>query len=219
MKHTKIAHFWNWLERHHETYQFFNVLTRIERQYWMAELEGHLTAYHRFLRPHFISFDSYRGSCCQLIISADGRAKSFGMADRLIGRAPELAAWEFVSLVPPAPFGFIAEGLDQLYAAVGKVWFDARLAAYQAKRPFILFVEDRAQCSYREEDLMDNVIYRILGERSYSLCVDYLRVEGRNSLSPDDHVFLRPLSLLGNYIDTSGMSGMVVRKDGRIGRR
>ncbi len=86
-------------------------LTPAAKAYWMAELQTHAAAYHRFLVPFLYCSLDRDNKRSKLVISALGRTKSFKAADRLINKAPRLAAWDFMALMPAAGGGGYGGGV------------------------------------------------------------------------------------------------------------
>lgn len=106
---TKASHFWNWFIRNQDGLLSFLQAPENERAYRIAELSIHVKAYQRFLTPILVAPDDGQGRG-MVIITADGRRKYFGMAERLVRKAPKLEGWGFLSLHPPIALEAYIEG-------------------------------------------------------------------------------------------------------------
>ncbi|WP_276482331.1 hypothetical protein [Paraflavitalea pollutisoli] len=220
MKPSKIRHFWEWFERHHQTFLDFESLTRTERQYWLAELDGHLAVYNRFLMP-LLEWDTIHSTQkCQLTITAVGRSRSFAMVDKLMKQAPKLRNWEMTALEPAAGFDETAAGmLQQLNASVGKLWFDVRDMDARGKDLLFVFAEGDADIDYDHHFEIDELVYRILGEKVYGTCFGGIRLEAYESLVEEEQSYLVPLEQLPEYVKRRHVPGMTVTKGGRLQRK
>lgn len=219
MKHTKAMHFWAWFRRNQHHYLNYETLTPAAKAYWMAELQTHATAYHRFLVPFLYCSPDPHNKRCRLVISAVGRTKSFKAADRLINKAPRLAAWDLVALMPSAGPG---EGIAEELAAAGlradSFWFDVRDTP-DLRKPFYVFVDTGLRRSYDMEDLAGQALFNVLGERVFGEYIEYVRIVLFSDVLPGNMAFLAPLEELPSFITARDLSGMVVGKDGGLRMR
>lgn len=219
MKYTKIAHFWEWFERHHQTFLDFESLTRTERQYWLAELNGHLTTYNRFLVPQLQRAGSGPGKQCQLIISALGRSCSFIMVDRLLKQAPQLRSWELVALQPAAGFDDYAfDLLQHLKASIGRLWFDVRNIDADGKIHLYVLAEFGERLKGEHPDKVKRLLYHMLGERMYGWSIADISLQWYQWLPEEDRPCLELLEKIPARIQKRLTAGMAVGKDGRLKR-
>lgn len=217
MRNIKTMHFWNWFERHLQYYQNFETLTTMDKGYWLMELETHLAAYDRFLRPLLYFDEVGMKKRCNLVITADERVKSFRAADRLIGQAPRRAGWEFIALVPPRPMQTgIEEDLDVLDIDAGQLWFDVR-EQLTARKEFSVFVDTVHPLTAEVQAPIDFALFNLLGERIYALHVEQVRLVRLTDVLPENLAFLAPLDQLTDFVEARRLSGMVVGKNGRLG--
>ncbi|AXY73919.1 hypothetical protein D3H65_07965 [Paraflavitalea soli] len=219
MKQSKALHFWAWFRRNQHHYLHFDALTPAAKAYWMAELQAHAAAYHRFLAPYlYYSLDPDHKRC-KLVISALGRTKSFKAADRLIHKAPRLTAWDLVALMPAASPG---EGIAEELATAGlrpdSFWFDVR-ERLDFRKPFYVFVDTRLNHIYDLEDLAEQALFNVLGERVFGEHIEYVRIVLFSDVLPENMAFLAPLEELPGFMAARDLSGMVVGKDGGLQRR
>ncbi len=209
-------HFWAWFRRNQYHYLNYEELTPAAKAYWMAELQTHATAYNRFLVPFLYCSLDRDHKRCKLVISAVGRTKSFKAVDRLINNAPRLAAWDLVALMPAAGPG---EGIAEELAAAGlgaaSFWFDVRETLH-FRKPFYVFVDTRQGQTYAMEDLAEQALFNVLGERVFGERIEYVRIVLFSDVLPENMAFLAPLEELPGFMIARDLSGMVVGKDGGL---
>ncbi len=156
-------HFWTWFRRNQHHYLNYEALIPAAKAYWMAELQTHAAAYHRFLVPFLYGSQDGHKRRCKLVISALGRSKSFKAADRLINKAPKLATWELVALMPATgPEEGMAEELETAGLGADSFWFDVRETP-QFRQSFYVFVNTRLGYTRNMEDLARQVLFNVLG--------------------------------------------------------
>jgi hypothetical protein len=219
MKHSKAMHFWAWFRRNQHHYLNYEKLTPAAKAYWMAELQTHATAYHRFLAPFLYCSLDGGNKRCKLVISALGRTKSFKAADRLINKAPRLAAWDLVALMPAAGAGEgIAEELPAAGLRADSFWFDVR-EMLTFRKPFFVFVNTGGKPGYDMEDLAEQALFNVLGERVFGERIEYVRIVLFSDVLPENMAFLAPLEELPGFISARDLSGKVVGKDGGLTMR
>ncbi|WP_315824027.1 hypothetical protein [Paraflavitalea speifideaquila] len=153
------------------------------------------------------------------MISALGRSKSFKAADRLINKAPKLATWELVALMPATgPEEGMAEELETAGLGADSFWFDVRETP-QFRQSFYVFVDTRLGYTRNMEDLARQALFNVLGERVYGECIDYVRIVLFPDVLPENMAFLAPLEELPGIMNIRDLSGMVVGKDGSLRKR
>ncbi len=183
------------------------------------ELEAHLTAYDRFLRPLLFFDEGGMKKRCKLVVTADERIKSFRAADRLVSKAPRRAGWEIIALVPPAPLeDGIESELDLLGIRPQHLWFDVRQPMNERKE-FCVFVDIDPSETADVTSLVDHAVFNLLGERIYALCIERVKVVRFSDVLPENRAFLAPLDQLPDFVQARRLSGMVVGKNGRLGDR
>ncbi len=212
-------HFWAWFRRNQHHYLNFEGLTKAAKAYWMAELHSHAAAYHRFLMPFLYDSLDPDNKRCQLVISALGRTKSFKTAERLINKAPRLAAWNFVALMPATgPGQGIAEELAAAGLGADPFWFDVR-EPLDYRQPFQVYVKTDRMWTCEMEDLAAQALFNVLGERVYGEYIEYVRIDLIPDVLPVGKAFLAPLEELPGFMAAHDHSDLVVGKDGELRRR
>lgn len=219
MKRTKAMHFWAWFRRNQHHYLNYEKLTPAAKAYWMAELQAHAVAYHRFLVPFLYGGQDGDSKRCKLVISAAGRTRSFRAADSLINKAPRLAAWDLVALMPSAgPGEGIAKELEAAGLGADPFWFDVRETLHY-RQPFYVFVNTRQGHTHDMEYLAAQALFNVLGERVFGEYIEYVRIVLFSDVLPENLAFLAPLEELPGFIIARDLSGMVVGKDGGLTMR
>ncbi|WP_276485574.1 hypothetical protein [Paraflavitalea pollutisoli] len=216
MKTTKAARFWAWFRRNQHHFLGYDELAPAAQAYWMAELEVHMAAYDRHLEAFLACSDDRVHKLGRLLITAHGRAKSFKAADRLVNKAPRLAAWYFESLISPVS---VAAGIREELAEAGldgeSFWFDVR-NSLTFRKPFLVFV-DVGRDAHDDLDIMaEQAVFNVLGERMFGErveCVHFIRF---SDLLPENKAFLAPLGELRDFLKARELSGMVVGWDGEL---
>lgn len=98
MNNLQSAHFWTWFRKHSNLLLVLSHMSTFEREYWLREVDAHLTAYARKLSFAIWYGHEHSGS---LIITAWGKAKHFRMAENLASKAPHMPGWKIIALQPP----------------------------------------------------------------------------------------------------------------------
>ncbi|MBO9564688.1 MAG: hypothetical protein J7621_18060 [Niastella sp.] len=98
MNHEQVSHFWTWFRKHNSLLLVLSHMSNSEREYWLREIDTHLTACTKKL-----SFALYYSHECtaSLIITAVGKEKYFRMAENIASRAPHMPGWKIIALQPP----------------------------------------------------------------------------------------------------------------------
>lgn len=135
----------------------------------------------------------------ELIITADGNKDAFGSADLLVGAAPGLKGWTFVSLKPPMGFDF--EHSDgPISLDVSQLWFlpthsstDPPELGVIIGLPNVDFVLER-----QSVDTAYTILETAIGERSCAGDIAQVSVD-ELPVDPDKEDYL-PLPQLPDYI-------------------
>lgn len=216
MRTTKATHFWTWFRRNQRHYLHYEKLAPAAKAYWIAELKAHVTAVDRHLRPFLGCNPEGVNKGCELVISAECRLKSFRAADGLIGKAPRLAGWNFLSLLPPTD---IKAGMREELADAGldsnSFWFDVR-DTLTGRRPFYVFVDTRKKAPQDLDIMAEQAVANVLGERLYSERVECVYFVLILDILPENLAFLAPLDQLRDFLNARDLSGMVVGQNGKL---
>jgi hypothetical protein len=194
-RHEAIKEFWRWFQAHREE---FYVLTDTAAPFWDVAL-GQLQRLDKRLWFELSMPDDDDDR--EFIITVEGHADIFPLADAIIALAPQISGWQLIALKPPMGFDFTTtyEGIRFEPRAM---WF---LPLDSSSRPEDLglrvgvpnFTDDiKRQASNAVAVILDTA----LGERAAALDIQHLEVSALPE-SPESHGYIE-LYELPTYIES-----------------
>src|SRR5260370_32731398 len=94
-----IQEFWRWFQEHHAD---FDALTDTAAPFWDVA-----TSQLQLLDKHLrFELSGPNGTARELIITAEGHAQAFPVAEAIVALAPQTPGWQFIALKPPKRFDF-----------------------------------------------------------------------------------------------------------------
>jgi hypothetical protein len=192
-RHEAIQEFWRWFQAHRAE---FDVLTDTAAPFWDAAL----SQLHRLDKRFWFELSKPDGDHREFIITAEGHADIFPLADDIVALAPQIPGWQIIALKPPMGFDFTTtyEGIRFEPRAM---WF---LPLNSSFRPEDLgvrvgvpnFTDDiKRQASNAVAVILDTA----LGERAAALDIQHLEVSTLPE-SPESHGYIE-LYELPAYIE------------------
>lgn len=172
MRKTTIGHFWKWFEQHAEEYRDIYANDEKKIGYLLDEINMHLRACHKYLEA-VVGVQEDTGEAT-LIITANGQARGFRQADRLVAKAPALANWKIQALQSPAEPGCL---LDVFFPEVcidpERLWFSVLYDGGPSSPKDIIVYSElyKPGVSALFENAVRLVLYNILGERLFGLYI------------------------------------------------
>jgi len=97
------VHFWKWFSRNNSRYLQLCDLDTPETEYWLHELQLHLSCVNPHLTYEITVLSEHGFS---LIITPDRNADLFSTARKLVASAPSLPHWSIGALRPPREIDF-----------------------------------------------------------------------------------------------------------------
>ena len=172
----QIQAFWEWFADHHSE---FNSLSNPDDQFWDLAVEQIKKVDSRL----WIELSEAGKTVREFIVTAEGHAEAFPVAEKLVSLAPGVEGWVFVALKPPMGFTFTTRYEGTLFEP-RQMWF---LPLESPSKPQDLGLRVGIQgLESIDEKVACNAVLVILdtglGERSASLDVQYIQVA---ELPPD----------------------------------
>jgi hypothetical protein len=219
MKYSKSQHFWAWFKQHHTSYME-PLREQQGYQYLYGELYAHIQAYQRFLGLYIFHGPGGR-KVNELVITADGNSKYFGLVKRLVAKAPVLPGWEFIALHPPRPVAFfIGPMLQKLGIDGSKLWFmPVNKEPGNPRIGLTVYSETYKELGNETRLVIDRMVYNVLGEELYGALIDEVLVDSVFELRLNDRGRLMNLGLLRDHLAGWEVSQLVVNAQGRIEQR
>jgi len=148
----------------------FHQCSMKEKTYWFNELDTHLRAYCKFLDV-ILEWDQHTG-ISRLTITANGNARHFAKADKLVAKAPALPHWEIHSLESPRPVEFLMDLFPEVDIDPHRLWFTSPDEEERAASQKDIIVYSTLYGPHTHPYFpyaVKRIIRNILGERSAAL--------------------------------------------------
>jgi len=95
MNDPHAMHFWTWFRKHSDLLLALSFMSTYEREYWLWEVDTHLTACTKRLSFALCCTPALTGS---LVITASHKANYSRMAGTFVASAPRIPGWEVYGL-------------------------------------------------------------------------------------------------------------------------
>ncbi|HSC38573.1 MAG TPA: hypothetical protein VLD19_11890 [Chitinophagaceae bacterium] len=211
-------HFWKWFRRNADEYQLFFQAGPKEMVYLMNELDTHLVAYCKYLAAT-LTHDANTGRIL-LTISANGYARAFNRADKLVAKAPVLPGWDIQSLQAPRAIDFLVhEFFPDVPIEPHRLWFTPLEKPAAGQRQDIRVYSEL----YSRDTLpgfgqaVRHILMNVLGERTLGLDIGELRLANTSEARRPEQ--LQRLEELPAFLGRRNSYILEVGEDGTLKQR
>jgi hypothetical protein len=113
---TKAAQFWHWFRENEHRFRRIEVP---EKEELLDEIQG---ALHEFSNDLWFEVGGHPEGPHELIITAEGRHRAFGLVKDLVSAAPAIAGWRIIAFKPAHGFDFVTV-YDDITVSPDSTWF------------------------------------------------------------------------------------------------
>lgn len=191
----KEQQFWNWFKKNEAQFFFHNqIKDEIEKEKILNELDKHL---HLYCENLYFEVGGSPDQKQDLIITAQGDADYFSIAESLVEKAPQLEYWNIIALKPAVEDSVIE--YDGIKLIPETMWFFPLNNEKSDQLGLRVYIKDYNSadkdkflfCTYL---IIDN----LLGERSSGLDIGYVEIQNLPTNPERDNLI--ELSKLPRYV-------------------
>jgi hypothetical protein len=168
----KEKKFWEWFDKYRDE------LSNENRANYNKLLDDLLEQLHKYCKNLYFEIGSPGENKMELIITANGDKAYFKMVESLVNSAPKFDNWIITAYKPPMEREFCFE-YEGIKLDTSEIWFEP---LNNENAPTQIGVQVFiSSFSIEKEDVFYNAVYivleTILGEKSVSEDIDYLRID------------------------------------------
>lgn len=146
MNHVQAMHFWTWFRKHSDLLLALAFMSTYEREYWLLEVETHLSAYRKKLSFALCCGPALTGS---LVITVGRKANYSRMAGALVANAPRIPGWEVYGLQLTGLFN--PAQCEPCIGLEGQWFMPPQRSGYSAHRELSnMYVNEKGQLEIRQ---------------------------------------------------------------------
>jgi hypothetical protein len=113
---SKAAEFWRWFRENEHRFRMIEVP---EKDELLGEIQR---ALHEFSDDLWFEIGGHPEGPQELVITAEGKHRAFGLVKDLVSAAPAIPGWEFLAFKPAQGFAFVTTYRD-ITVSPGSTWF------------------------------------------------------------------------------------------------
>lgn len=182
-----ILKFWNWFNSNQKNLSQINA-PDLEDEKKTEILDGLLGALHAYCDQLYFDIGGLPGETLELIITAEGNVDYFEEVEALIDEAPELENWQFTAFMPPRDLNYTSVFEDVELKPL-EMWF-LPLDNKNAPKSIGLRICLPNYELVNDSEWLENAVYKVmdtaLGEKAFTLDVDYIEIKGMPHGKPED---------------------------------
>ncbi len=217
MAYSHTKHFWTWFQHNSDTLLKAHKMDKKEQEFWLREIHTHLRAYTKKLNFAIVWDDN---GVSRFIISADGNARYFNMAEKFVAKAPPVPGWQIFGLQPSnmVPDQLVEQQALKAGIDLNKCWFTPpALSTFDGKAILTIYAEIFVDITYEMQEVIGSIIANWLGEKTMALEVSDFLLESVFHRSDDDkEKELIPLHELPQHIICRETSTVFINEQGNL---